>query len=69
MSVILTNGVQDAMAAPTNPPTEGIAGAFADAFTVAVILVAGCLVPAFFLPRRKVAPVDPAALVHSTAAA
>ena len=63
-SVLLTNGIQDAMANPTNPPTAGIAGAYADAFMVAVVLVALCLVPAFFLPRHKVAPVDPAAMVH-----
>ena len=63
-SVLLTNGVQDAMANPTNPPTEGLAVAYADAFMVAVVLVALCLVPAFFLPRHKVAPVEPAAMVH-----
>jgi EmrB/QacA subfamily drug resistance transporter len=62
-SVLLTNGIQDAMTAPTDPPTAGIAGAYADAFMVAVVLVAVCLVPAFFLPRRKVAPVDPAAMM------
>ena len=62
-SVLLTNGVQNAMARPTNPPTAGLADAYADAFTVAVILVAACLVPSFFLPRRKVEPVDPAVLV------
>ena len=63
-SVLLTNGIQDAMAKPTDPPTEGIAAAYADAFVVAVVLVALCLVPAFFLPRHKVAPVEPAAMVH-----
>jgi EmrB/QacA subfamily drug resistance transporter len=63
-SVLLTNGVNDAMAAPTTPPTAGLAGAYADAFLVAVVLVAVCLVPAFFLPRRKVARVDPASMVH-----
>ena len=63
-SVLLTNGIQDAMASPTNPPTEGIAAVYADCFLVAVVLVAICLVPAFFLPRHKVAPVDPAAMVH-----
>jgi EmrB/QacA subfamily drug resistance transporter len=40
-----------------------MADAFANVFVVATILVACCLIPAFFLPRRKLAPVDPAALV------
>jgi len=64
-SVLLTNGVQDALAetAPEQNPLPSLAGAYADAFLVAVVLVAVCLVPALFLPRRKVAPVDPAALV------
>ena len=30
---------------------------------VATILLACCLVPAFFLPRKKQQPVDPTALV------
>jgi EmrB/QacA subfamily drug resistance transporter len=66
-SVLLTNGVKDAMAqaaAEQNPnPLPGMAEAYADAFTVAVFLVACCLIPAFMLPRRKVTPVDPAAMV------
>ncbi len=36
-----------------------MADAFATVFVVATVLVACCLVPAFFLPRKKVAPVDP----------
>ena len=33
-------------------------------FVVATILVACCLIPAFFLPRKKAAkPVDPAAMM------
>ncbi|GAA2132848.1 MFS transporter [Nocardioides bigeumensis] len=63
-SVLLTNGIQDASAAAGGPTPSGLAGAFADSFLVAVILVAVCLVPALFLPRRKVAPVDPAAMMH-----
>ena len=45
-SVLLTNGLQDAMADPTDPPTEDMAAAYADSFMVAVVLVALCLVPA-----------------------
>ena len=37
-----------------------LADAFATVFIVATILVACCLIPAAFLPRTKVAPVDPA---------
>ncbi len=67
-SVLLTNGLKSAVGQRTTDPEmerlpSYMAGAYADAFLVAVILVAVCLVPAFFLPRRKVAPVDPAALV------
>jgi len=66
-SVLLTNGLQDALTQATAEqapnPLPFMAEAYADAFLVAVILVAVCLVPAFFLPRRKVAPVDPAAMV------
>ncbi|MGI9155728.1 MAG: DHA2 family efflux MFS transporter permease subunit [Marmoricola sp.] len=40
-----------------------IADSYAHVFVVATILVACCLVPAFFLPRKKLAPVDPAALI------
>ncbi|WP_110180905.1 DHA2 family efflux MFS transporter permease subunit [Nocardioides solisilvae] len=42
---------------------DGMADAFATVFVVATVLVATCLVPAFFLPRRKLdRPVDPAAM-------
>lgn len=40
-----------------------MADSFATVFIVATILVACCLVPAAFLPRRKVAPVDPTAMM------
>jgi EmrB/QacA subfamily drug resistance transporter len=40
-----------------------LADAFATVFIVATVLVACCLVPAAFLPRRKVAPVDPTAMM------
>ncbi len=40
-----------------------LADSFATVFIVATILVGCCLIPAAFLPRRKVAPVDPAAMM------
>nr|WP_139227716.1 DHA2 family efflux MFS transporter permease subunit [Nocardioides alpinus] len=40
-----------------------LADAFATVFVVATILVACCLIPAAFLPRKKVAPVDPTAMM------
>ena len=40
-----------------------LGSAFGSVFVVATVLVAGCLVPAAFLPRRKVAPVDPTAVM------
>jgi hypothetical protein len=43
--------------------TGQLADSFATVFIVATVLVACCLIPAAFLPRRKVAPVDPTAMV------
>ncbi len=40
-----------------------MADSFATVFIVATALVACCLIPAAFLPRKKVAPVDPAAMM------
>ncbi len=41
-----------------------MADAFSNVFVAVTILVACCLIPAFFLPRQKAEkPVDPAALV------
>jgi EmrB/QacA subfamily drug resistance transporter len=40
-----------------------IGGAFGVVFLIGTILVGLCLIPAFFLPRHKVAPVDPAAMM------
>lgn len=60
-SVLLTNGTIDLD--PTDPATyvPGLADAFADVFVVATVMVALVLVPAFFLPRKKVEhPADPA---------
>lgn len=56
-SVILTNGITDRVSGATNPAELPglLADAFATVFVVATVLVACCLVPAAFLPRRKVA--------------
>jgi EmrB/QacA subfamily drug resistance transporter len=43
--------------------TNDMADAFATVFVVATVLVACCLIPAAFLPRKKVAPVDPTAVM------
>jgi fucose permease len=43
--------------------TVDLADSFATVFIVATVLVACCLIPAAFLPRRKVAPVDPTAMM------
>jgi hypothetical protein len=40
-----------------------MADAFAAVFVVATLLVACCPVPAAFLPRTKVTPVDPTAMM------
>jgi EmrB/QacA subfamily drug resistance transporter len=58
-TVLLTNGLQDAV-----PTPAGQAEVFGDVFLVAAVLVALVLVPAFFLPRRKIEHhVDPALVV------
>lgn len=65
-TVLLTNGLQDKLT-PSTPPDEissVTAGVYGDVFVVAAVLVALVLVPAFFLPRRKVEhELDPAVLV------
>jgi EmrB/QacA subfamily drug resistance transporter len=38
--------------------------AFGSVFLVGTILVGLCFIPALFLPRHKVAPIDPAAMMH-----
>ncbi|MDO7868293.1 DHA2 family efflux MFS transporter permease subunit [Nocardioides jiangxiensis] len=38
--------------------------AFGSVYVVGTILVGLCFIPALFLPRHKVAPVDPAAMMH-----
>ena len=63
-SVLLTNGFNDVDAATPQGAIAGMTDAFAGCFLVATILVAVCLVPAWFLPRSKPAKVlDPAAVV------
>jgi hypothetical protein len=58
--VLLTNGVIGLDPSDPESYLAGLADAFATVFVVATILVACVLVPAAFLPRRKVAhDVDP----------
>ncbi|MEO5662136.1 MAG: DHA2 family efflux MFS transporter permease subunit [Nocardioides sp.] len=54
-----TSGLNDVLA---RVPGD-MADSFATVFIVATVLVACCLIPAAFLPRKKVAPVDPAAMM------
>ena len=65
-TVLLTNGLQDKLT-PATPPEQipsAMAGVYGDVFLVAAVLIALVLVPAFFLPRKKVEhEVDPALLV------
>ena len=62
-SVILTNELKKSTATTPAGMLDHMAGSFATVFIVATILVACCLVPAAFLPRRKLAPVDPTAMM------
>jgi MFS family permease len=65
-TVLLTNGLQDTISA-TTPPAEIpslTASVYGDVFLVGAVMVALVLIPAFFLPRKKVEhQVDPALLV------
>ncbi len=65
-TVLLTNGLQDNITAST-PPAEipaATASVYGNVFVVAAVLVALVLLPAFFLPRKKIEhAVDPAVLV------
>ena len=65
-TVLLTNGLLDKVTAST-PPAEvpsATAEVFGDVFLVGAVLVALVLIPAFFLPRKKIEhQVDPAVLV------
>ncbi|GAA1779735.1 MFS transporter [Nocardioides hankookensis] len=65
-TVLLTNGLLDSITGST--PPEEIPGAtadvYGDVFLVGAVLVALVLVPAFFLPRKKIEhQVDPALMV------
>jgi MFS family permease len=51
-STLLTNGLKD------RAPAD-MAGAFGEVFIVATVLVGCVLIPAFFLPRRKLAALSP----------
>ncbi len=63
-SVLLTNGTIGLDRTDPASYQSGLADAFAEVFVVATVMVALVLVPAFFLPRRKVEhQVDPTALV------
>jgi hypothetical protein len=54
--------VQGAVPADQVPPTlleqgrAALAEAFGSTYTVALVLIAACLIPALFLPRRKTVP-------------
>ena len=65
-TVLLTNGLEDELT-PTTPPAEMpgvIAGVYGDVFLVGTVLVALVLIPACFLPRKRIEhQVDPAVLV------
>ncbi|SNT33816.1 DHA2 family efflux MFS transporter permease subunit [Rhodococcoides kyotonense] len=59
MSVVLTNQLKNVVNATS--PTDALdisAGAFGTTFMVALVLIVLTFVPAFFLPRKKVTPVD-----------
>ena len=62
-SVILTNELKKTDGVTPATMVDHMAGSFATVFIVATVLVAGCLIPAAFLPRKKVAAVDPAAMM------
>ena len=65
-TVLLTNGLLDSLTASTPPEQvpSATADVYGDVFLVGAVLVALVLVPAFFLPRKKVEhQVDPALMV------
>ena len=62
-SVILTNELKKNTATDPAGILEHMADSFATVFIVATVLVACCLIPAAFLPRRKIAAVDPAVMI------
>ena len=52
------------LAAATPDGLAAFGEAFGSVYVVGTILVGLCFIPALFLPRHKVAPVDPAAMMH-----
>ncbi|MYR46397.1 DHA2 family efflux MFS transporter permease subunit [Streptomyces sp. SID5910] len=62
-SVLLTNGIKDITATSPGEVRSQMGDAFATVFLVATVLVAVCLVPAALLPRKKVKPADPTAMM------
>jgi EmrB/QacA subfamily drug resistance transporter len=63
-SVLLTNGFKDVDATTPQGQLGGMSDAFASCFVVGTVLVALCLLPAWFLPRRRPArEIDPAAVM------
>ncbi len=62
-SVLLTNGFKDSEATTPAGAVADMTDVFAFCFLVGAVLVAVCLVPAFFLPRSKPKPIDPAAMM------
>ena len=61
LAAVLRSRAADRPAQAAGP--AALADSFATVFVVATILVACCLIPAAFLPRTKVAPVDPAVMM------
>ncbi len=51
------------IAAATPDGLVAFGEAFSGVFLIATILIGLCFIPALFLPRHKVAPVDPAAMM------
>jgi EmrB/QacA subfamily drug resistance transporter len=63
-TVLLTNGIQDSLANPSDTPDADLASVYSGTFVVGMILVACVLIPAFFLPRKKTEhSVEPPVLV------
>lgn len=59
MSVVLTNQLKSV--ANATSPTDALdisASAFGTTFMVALVLIVLTFVPAFFLPRKKITPVE-----------
>ena len=57
-SVLLTNGFKGITATTPEGFAAGMADSFAEVFIVATVLVGCCLIPAAFLPRRRITAAD-----------